>query len=258
LAQLNPFLARYGLSATEMALLITGGHGIAGTENHFANSGINSFTSAFISSGIDYISVSVNKPSPWIFFDTWFGLKLDSFPQDPHFDPEHGNVIFQTRDTIGRFNTDLMFFPSEVIRSEPVVHGFPNATVEPADNAQLSAIETKLRSYLKNHPALWELDFVKAYNKMSRIGTEGYTITDRNLVGWSVSPSCQYVGRKDIGFLTKSHLGLKENSLKQLVKGSDFGRISIPRDYSFTFSVTPIAVSSSLTNILHATAVTIV
>jgi hypothetical protein len=242
-ADLNPFLNRYGMTATEMAILLTGSHGVANGQNIFADTGINSFTMAFIDSGIDFIARTVNKPEPWVFFFTWFGLDLVSFPFDPNFDPAHGDVPFITRGTLGRFNSDMMFFPSQVARSIPVLFTIPNASTDAADVGPLSAIETRLRGYLTKHPAHWEMDFVNVYNKMSRIGTAGYTITSRYPTG--VYTSCT-IARLDVAYLGPN---------RQLVTGAHLGRMNIPRDYKMTFSITAKGTTATVTNILHATAV---
>jgi len=223
-----------------MAILLTGSHGLANGQNFFADTGINSFTMAFIDSGIDFISRTVNKPEPWVFFFTWFGLDLASFPFDPNFDPAHGDVPFITRGTLGRFNSDMMFFPSQVRRSVPVLFTVPNATVDGASNT----IETRLRGYMSKDPKVWENDFGVVYNKMMRIGTAGYTITNRNTSG--ILDFCNSLPRKDIGYLVPN---------RQLVASTHLGRTNIPRDYKLTFSVTPRATTASVTNILHGSSV---
>jgi hypothetical protein len=242
--QLNPFLTRYGMTATEMAILLTGSHGLANGQNFFADTGINSFTMAFIDSGIDFISRTVNKPEPWVFFFTWFGLDLASFPFDPNFDPAHGDVPFITRGTLGRFNSDMMFFPSQVARSVPVLFTVPNATTDAADRTPLTNIENRLRWYLTQDPKVWENDFGFVYNKMMRIGTAGYTITNRNSSG--ILAICNSLPRKDIGYLVPN---------RQLVASTHLGRTNIPRDYKLTFSVTPRATAATVTNILHGSSV---
>jgi hypothetical protein len=243
LASLNPFLTRYGMTATEMAILTSGAHGLAQAQNHFANSGINSFTEAFINSGIDWVAQTVRKPEPWVFFFTWFGLDLASFPFDPNFDPAHGDVPFITRGTLGRFNTDMMFFPSQISRSIPVLFTIPNATTDAADLAPLSAIETKLRNYMTRDPSVWETDFINAYVKMVLLGTAGRTMYPVYLSG--IYPQCAGA-RKDLGHLTAD---------RQLVANTHLGRITVPVNYTVTFSITPKGTTPYISNILHLTGV---
>ena len=52
---LNPFLIRYGFSANDFALLVAGGHAIAGAANDFVDSGIPTFTFSFVTSIVQYI-----------------------------------------------------------------------------------------------------------------------------------------------------------------------------------------------------------
>jgi hypothetical protein len=249
LAQLNPFLTRYNMTAAEMAVLITGSHGIANSQNFFSDTFVSSFTFAFIDSGIEYISRTLNKPEPWTFFVTWFGLDANQFgvDKDQHLshDPNRqGTTQFLTRGTIGRFPSDMMFFPSQVLRSVPVLNTIPNATVDPLDQTPLKAIENLLQWYLTVHPANWEYDFITVYSKMMRLGTDGYTITNRNAS--AIATACLLASRKDIGYLVPN---------RQLVASTHLGVTNIPRDYQLTFSITPRATTAAVTNILHGSAV---
>ena len=60
LAGMQPFLKRYGLTATEMATLTCGAHGVAGSMNHEKESDISDFTLARVSSGVRFIRQSAN------------------------------------------------------------------------------------------------------------------------------------------------------------------------------------------------------
>jgi hypothetical protein len=243
LAALNPFLTRYSMTVNEMAVLVSGTHGIAQAQNIFQDTGINSFTEAFINSGIDWIRATVTKPTPWTFFFTWFGLDLASFPFDPNFNPAHGDVPFITRGTLGRFNSDMMFFPAQIRRSVPVLFTVPNATVDPADNVPLQQVESKLNSYLTQSPSVWETDFINAYVKMVLLGTAGTPLTP--LFASGILPQCGGP-RRELGHLIAE---------RQLVANTQFGIVAIPPNYVLSFSITPRGTTPSNSNILHFTGV---
>ena len=244
LQQLNPFLTRYNLTLTEMAVLTSGSHGLANAQNHFANSGINSFHFAFINSGIEWISRTLNKPEPWVFFFTWFGLDLAAFPFDPNFDPAHGDVPFITRGTIGRFPSDMMFFPSQITRAIPVLFTIPNATIDDVDLAPLSAIETNLKNFQTQSPTIWETELLNAYNKMINIGFVDRTKYPIYTSG--IYPQCNVAGRKDLNYII---------SERQLVANTFLGKTSIPHNYSVTFEITPKSNVAQESSILHLTGV---
>lgn len=100
LSQMQPFLNRYGLNSTEMAVLTSGAHGIAGAVNSREESKITSFTFAQTSSGVDFIKKTVTEPM--FFFGDWYG----------NFAPS----TFKEK-TFGRFPSDMMFFPDTVAKA---------------------------------------------------------------------------------------------------------------------------------------------
>ena len=147
LNELRPFTERYGLTPTEMAILTSGAHGIANASNHEENFLIPSFRFANTTSGVEFIRVTAN--SVWDFF---FESRVETGPK---------------RDglRIGRFPTDMMFFPTTLkkIASQKGVEG-----VRVDSSAETARIEKTL---LALNETTFNARFGQVYAKMLRVGT---------------------------------------------------------------------------------------
>lgn len=140
LAKMTPFLTRYGLTLTEMAILTSGAHAIAGAANNRATSGITSFTFAKVTSGVDFIKKTVTEPMS--FFGNWYGNFGPTFPGG----------------TFGRFPSDMLFFPDSVAKAG----GRPDRSPEIAAVQRILLGQTQ-----KNFNQL----FSQVFAKMLLIGT---------------------------------------------------------------------------------------
>ena len=148
LAGMRPFLQRYGLSATEMATLTCGAHGIAGSLNNKKDTGIHDFQLATVSTGVGFIRKSKNQ--------AW-RLKHNNWYED------HSSSVSPK---LGRFFTDLLFFPTTLRRVKDV------KTVD--QSAELKQVEKTLLGY---NDASFNQAFGAVVAKMLLIGTQGTPLT---------------------------------------------------------------------------------
>ncbi|KAJ3272860.1 hypothetical protein HDV01_005183 [Terramyces sp. JEL0728] len=163
--EIQPFLNRYGLSATEMGLLIAGGHAIPNAIANPANSGF----------GLS----EATKPrlyQPKRLQDSAFSTLIGIWITDninlqwKEIQTPRGNIQFKSKYDFPprplRLPIDLLFFPSSVKKSQGKIQ--PDFSAKP--------VEDYLLSFNSNDTVL-EAAFAKVYSKMLRIGTEKDTMT---------------------------------------------------------------------------------
>ena len=126
-----------------MAILTNGAHGIAGAVNNDDESGIFSFKFADKNSGTDFIKTCAT--SDWQVFPDWFGNGPDA---------TSGHAI-------GRFQSDMMFFPTTLKKLE-----VPSKSID--ESPEMAAIEKNL---LGLNDAEFNKQFGAVYAKMLQIGT---------------------------------------------------------------------------------------
>ncbi|KAI8906910.1 heme peroxidase [Gorgonomyces haynaldii] len=149
LAEFQPFLTNYGLSASEMAILTAGSHGIATAAAALENTGFGNFDFAAVNSGKDWIERTLT--ADWTIETN-----------------EKNNTQYTTNlngQTIMRLPSDMVFFPSvlEKIKGQP-------------DQKLMSAQET-LRTYVSKDRQVFDQDFARVFAKMLAIGTKTEKLT---------------------------------------------------------------------------------
>ena len=148
LANMKPFLTRYGLSSTEMATLTCGAHGVAGSLNTKKNSDIHDFRFATVSSGVAFIRESITRV--WrLKHKNWYEDSNSSGSPKP-----------------GRFFTDLLFLPTTLRKVKDI------GNVD--QSAELKQVEKTLLAY---NDASFNKAFGDVFAKMLLIGTQGTTLT---------------------------------------------------------------------------------
>ena len=169
MAQLNPFLTRYGLTARELAVVLAGTHG-------------------FLDSRLTVDTES----KPWIQIDTDYTQEGQEFVRDSRdlwwtSKNAPANLkaigIDYTFESDGRVRLpiDMMFYPTSIMTVGGTMHAY-----EPT----LGALERDLyTSYVGNSKAQFIIDFQNAYAKVLEIGSlpgelgERFTNTKRILGG---------------------------------------------------------------------------
>jgi catalase (peroxidase I) len=146
MADMEPLLQRYSLTANEMAVLTCGGHAIGFSANFQEDTGIFSFTLSTISSGLQFIKDSQDLLKVERFFGDWYGTS-DANPE------------------FGRFPSDMLFFPS-TLRS-----------VSGKNDPSARKVESHLKSFTTDEE--FNVEFATAFSKMLEIGVAN-TLTDYN------------------------------------------------------------------------------
>lgn len=139
-AEVTPFLNRYGLSQQELAVLLAGAHGIKGANAVVQDSGFGFRNTVFadVNSGLQWIIVtvgpwgSVTAPNGFLQFIDRFFLRLP---------------------------IDFLFFPS--VADDSGGKGDPEA----------APVESFMRSFLNQPRSAFDAEFEKVYAKMLEIGT---------------------------------------------------------------------------------------
>ena len=149
IAEMQPFLDRYALTADEMALLTSGAHAITGSKNFQVDTGIVDFdfTQSNVTSGLQFIKDSQDLTKMQTFFGDWFGF--------------FGSPSF------GRFPSDMLFFPATVAK----IRG---ATADPT----AASTETFLNSFQTE--SSFNTEFAAVFSKMLEIGVATNTLVDFN------------------------------------------------------------------------------
>jgi hypothetical protein len=153
--QLQPFLDRYGLSRSEMAILIAGAHGIQGARAHLENTGFGTANTiipfANINSGVDWI---IRTIGPW------------ALHESPNSNPQ-----FVFADSILRIPADFLFFP--------IVLNTIGKTLFVGDS-EANPIEREMQLYANADRSVFDSDFARVYAKMLEIGTTEEHLTPFN------------------------------------------------------------------------------
>ena len=144
LAQLQPFLNRYGLDANEMAVLIAGAHGIKNAKANNENSGFGTQVFSGFSSGMNWIDVTFKLP--WL--------------KPRNSDAFFANDPFPLSVPIMRIPIDLAFFPSVAKKND----GFPDD--------HFDETEQFLKSFTTQPRSVFDQEFEKVYSKMLNIGVD--------------------------------------------------------------------------------------
>jgi hypothetical protein len=147
LANMKPFLTRYGLTSTEMATLTCGAHGVARSLNTKKNSGIHDFQLATVSGGVKFIKESITRV--WrLKHKNWYEDENASGSPKP-----------------GRFFTDLLFLPTTLRKIKDIVVD---------ESPELKQVEQTLLGY---NDASFNKAFGDVFAKMLLIGTQGTPLT---------------------------------------------------------------------------------
>ena len=169
LAQMQPFLNRYGLNATEMAILTSGAHGVAGAANVVEESDVFSFLFATKSSGVDFIKKSIQ--ADFQFFGTWYENPCYYRTSSSQTYNAIPNIRFGERfpdalsgNAIGRFPSDMLFFPTRLKELSFGETFFQKPDFSPA----IVDAEKKLLSF---NEASFNKAFGAVFAKMLLIGT---------------------------------------------------------------------------------------
>lgn len=157
----QPFLNRYNLTANEMGVLISGSHGIAGSQANVSDSGFGTFFFSSVTSGVGWIKRSIGG---WKLENSAAG-NLQFTGNDPH---SSNNAI------VGRMPSDMVFFPTtlQAIKSKAP----SNTKNSPPFNSivvdmAMKSVEKYLTSFTSQTEAVFNAEFVRVYAKMLSIGS---------------------------------------------------------------------------------------
>ena len=149
IAQLKPFLNRYGLTSNEMAVLIAGAHGIKNAKATSQNSGFGTQIFAAVNSGQNWIDLTFKLP--------WLANSAGFFANDP----------FPLSPPIMRMPIDMLFFPTVAKKSS----SFNNNNVG-ADDPEARPVEEFLKTFVGDgvDRSNFDQEFARVYSKMLQIG----------------------------------------------------------------------------------------
>ena len=140
LGGLNAFLRRYGLNATEMAILLAGAHGLKGAKMQTNGN----MPMAYTNSGKDWIKQTIN--TVWVYFNR---------KENPAF----------KGDGVIRLRVDMMFFPSVVQESTSADNG-----PMPFVDLKAAEIEEEITKYAYGTDQEFNDRFSEVYSRMLEIG----------------------------------------------------------------------------------------
>jgi hypothetical protein len=151
---LKPFLQRYGFNATEMAILISGTHGLKEANLHTAPEGEKPWVDT--NSGLEFIKST---------FDFVWNIKR--IPQDWQLETAGISHIFSSSEYI-RLPADMIFFPSKVASALPQA----NRGLTTVDNG-FAGVEQRMKQFaIQNNEHAFNKVFADVYAKMLEIGTK--------------------------------------------------------------------------------------
>ena len=160
--QLTPFRKRYGLNATEFAILLAGTHGLKGAKLHTLPLGELPWVSS--NSGLEYIKNSFN--CLWY----WFALmdrNIKRVPKDWQLETGGITHVYEAQSKI-RLPVDMMFFPSKIASSVPI----SSRSVTRVDD-EFERVEAYLKNIAtSNSESEFNIEFAQVYEKMLEIGTD--------------------------------------------------------------------------------------
>ena len=150
LKEFQPFLDRYGFSAKEMGVLLSGAHGL---KDSVIRNEKGDVIMAFKTSGTQWISETVEE-AVWIFYN---GTR--------EFEP-----LFLGSNAVGRLPVDMVFFPT--ILKEKSSPAFGHKKFEIDDSKEAYEIEEYLERFIP-YEAKFNREFARVFSKMLAIGTDG-------------------------------------------------------------------------------------
>ena len=152
--KMQPFLNRYGLTGTEMAVLTAGAHGLAAAAADTENTGFGTFDFSDVYSGKDWIVKT--------FTNLWYAANST---QD--------NLQYQFNNTQNyttmRLPSDMVFFPDVISK---VGQGIVDSSAIP--------IQQQLQKYADEDRSSFDQEFARVYSKMLEIGVSHDTLTEFN------------------------------------------------------------------------------
>jgi len=149
IADFQPFLDNYGLSAYELAVLTAGSHGIATAAATVSNSGFGNFNFANVNSGQKWILNSFKLA--WSLVESTHSLAQ--------------YVATGGGDTLMRLQSDLVFFPAIVSRAG----GVPDPAAHP--------VQQQLKAFALQNRTAFDTEFATVYAKMLEIGVDPSKLT---------------------------------------------------------------------------------
>ncbi|KAJ3255649.1 hypothetical protein HK103_006174 [Boothiomyces macroporosus] len=196
MTQMQPFLNRYGLSATEMGLLIAGGHAIPNAIANPVNSG---FGINDAKQPRQYLPKPLQDPAFSTLIGIWITDNINLQWRETQ--TPRGSIQFKSKYDFPprplRLPVDLLFFPSTVKRS--------GGSIRPDFTAK--QVEDYLQSFKSNDTVL-ESAFAEVYSKMLKIGTG-----NEQLVGFiEPPPSCGTVNLLNVLPTSDVYITVKANT----------------------------------------------
>ena len=147
-AAIAPFLNRYGLSPTEMSILLAGSHGMQGARASTANSGYGGGTMTF---------ANTNSGKDWIVktFSSWTMTRSSA-----------GKIQFTNRvENLVRMPIDLLWFPSVAEKVQTIS--------DPIGRS----VENTMKSFTSQDRSSFDQQFAQVYSKMLMVGVENTLTT---------------------------------------------------------------------------------
>lgn len=152
IAQLRSFLARYGLTDKEMAVLTAGAHGIATASADQQNSGFGNLNFGFVNSGKKWIESTLNLQWEAVRASCTDFFQFVSKGSSP-------------KKTVLRLPSDMVFFPR-------VIQKIGSGNVDQSANG----IQDYLEFFTKVDRSVFDNEFAAVYAKMLEIGAGGMSL----------------------------------------------------------------------------------
>jgi catalase (peroxidase I) len=150
LEKFDPFLKRYNFTATEMAILTAGTHGIATAAAALENSWFGPFDFTLTNSGQDWIKNTIN--GEW--------KQVTSEKDLTQFTARFGKNTFM------RLPSDFVFFPKKL-------QSFKATTFD----LKLSPVQDYLETFIGKDRSVFDREFKVVFEKMLNIGTDPSKMT---------------------------------------------------------------------------------